>query len=666
MNEHLATLVKTELIEQGLTPIEITQWQEKLASTPDPEEWEKILVELKSTYGDEIDKERRIESYIRTSKLSILRNIDTTETELPEEIVEAVGEALNKGKNHILMKSEGKMSYPELIRCLDVLCISRLNIHAFPENPSTYKLPFMISSSDTIKGAITSQASSGRRDITLLSIFVRDEETYYQFFGKPLNKQFVSRARLVSSHICPFYVYKFRIDGIQDAFVFSMEELEIGPCKLVGMRVETNDYIKVGELAKIPSSTPCFFAHHQEPEIRRITEDEFKEEVKEWTFDSIANKMFSIYRQPEWFEKFIMAWMVSGKFSGYPLHFAILSPPGIGKTFMMEGLAELTSESVASGSQDTIKGLVPSFGNGIAKEGYLAICKRYAYLDEFFAMVRKTAVNYGGPEADSGTYMMLEMLEHKEREARSGNGSIKVKPRMKCLMASNSKSYNKMRSLVEVSKNLNPAFVSRWLWYVVLPQHEQFIQAQKRKLAPFDRHQNTPRYDPKFIEVLDYLQAFTVSIDTDRVWETLKKFRTDLPTGIVENLYDPRADHHLLCMLDGYAKINSIIENRPEVCITEEDYKEVTKVFGDIVASWNQDVDLKSMPEERRVDYLPIHLRNAYDYIVTTPGLNTPDLAMYLGTNARRLLEKLKDIGVVKTVTDIDGTTLMWYPYDFR
>lgn len=666
MNEHLANLVKTELLDQGVTPTEVTKWQEKLASTPDPDEWEKVLVELKSIYGKELDQAKRIESYIRTSKLSILRNVDTTETELPEEIVEAVGEALKKGKNHILMKSEGKMSYPELVRCLDILCISSLNIHAFPEKPSTYKLPFMISSSDTIQGAITSQASSGKRDITLLSLYVKDDESYYHFFGKRLNRQFLSRAKLVASNICPFYIYKFRIDGIQDAFVFSMEELEIGPCKIIGMRVETNDFIKVGELAKIPSSTPCFFAHHQEPEIRRISQEEFREQVKGWTFDSLAAKLFSIYRQPPWFEKFIMAWLVSGKFSGYPLHFAILSPPGIGKTFMMEGLANLTSESVASGSQDTIKGLVPSFGNGIAKEGYLAMCKRYAYLDEFFAMVRKTAVNYGGPEADSGTYMMLEMLEHKEREARSGNGSIKVKPRMKCLMASNSKSYNKMKNLVEVSKNLNPAFVSRWLWYVVLPQHEHFIQEQKRKLAPYDRSEHTPQYDPKFIEVLDYLQSFILKIDTDKVWETLKKFRSDLPNDIVETIYDPRADHHLLCMLDGYAKINSIIENRPEICVTDSDYEEVEKVFGDIVFSWNQDVDLKSMPEARRIDYLPKKLRDAYDYIVDNPGLPTPDLNMYLGTNARRILDKLRDIGVLKTVTDADGVTLLWYPYTYR
>jgi hypothetical protein len=59
-------------------------------------------------------------------------------------------------------------------------------------------------------------------------------------------------------------------------------------------------------------------------------------------------------------------------------------------------------------------------------------------------------------------------------------------------------------------------------------------------------------------------------------------------------------------------------------------------------------------------------MRRVYDYIVGNPGLGTPDLTMYLGVGAYEKLCKLRDLGVLKSVTDLDGVTLAWYPYTYR
>lgn len=658
MSEHLAALLRSELTSLGVPMSLVSEWQTRFSQVPS-EEWGTLLEELRELYSGEFDKGGRIASFIRSATVKMITEKEDTIPEPPEELVEALTAVLKNGKSHVVFKNDSTMPYVEVIDALAKICETRLNTGCTPQRPSCYKLPFLITQSDTIIGQVVSQTMSARRSIPLLTVWASQENTVYQFFGTPQPKGYKRIAQLLDE----FYIFKMRTTANHDVFLFSKEPLEIVPCRIVGMRINATDFIKVGEMAKLSSSVPCYFVHTQQPEVRRLTEAEFKERMKSMNLDSLIKSAFGAYRQPPWFEKLMIAWMLGSKYSGYPLHLAVLSPAGVGKTFMMEGLAALTQETLASGSNDTVRGLVPSFGNGIPREGYLATCKRFAFLDEFFAMIKKSN-NQNRSETDSGTYLMLEMLEHKDREVRSGVGSIRVKPRMKVLLVANSKAYNNMKTLVEVTEALNYAFLSRFMWYCLTPEHKQFIAERKSQVALLDREQNSPHYDPAFLEVVDYLSEIRVQgIDIARLVEIQKKYREFIPAELAEKVYDPRADHHLLCLMDGFVKLNSIIEGRPSLSPTDKDYEEVEKVFGDMVISWDADIDIRKIPERNRVSYLTERQKKAYDFIEARPGISTPDINMHLGTLSGEICRTLEAIGVVKTVVDIDGVTKLWYPH---
>lgn len=655
MNEHLNMLLSSTLQAIGADPVEISHWQTKFGDTKDPVEWEGFYAELTSKY-DKLDEKKRLFTFINSSKLDTILDKEVKAPEPPEEVMAAIIDHIKEGKNHMVIRINTPLSYQESTTILGTLC-ERINQSA-GNDPNKVRLPFLITPEQTLDGQILSLTTMTKRGIPLVTAWASEDGLYYQWFGQAIPKGL----RRVTCHIAEFLIYKFRANG-EDMFLFSPTELKLEPCKITGMRINAVDYIKVGELAKIPASTPCYFVHHQVPMINAISEEEFKKRTTGWDMEKLVSYVFGIYRQPPWFEKLILAWLFSAKFSGYPLHLAILSPAGVGKTSMMEGIAKTYGETIASGSQDTIRGLIPSFGNGIPREGYLATCKRIALLDEFFAMVKKSS-RQSPDEVDSGTYMMLEILEHKEREARSGNGSIKISPRMKAMMVANSKSYHNMKSLVEVTEVLNYAFLSRWFWYCLTPAHKEWVMKNRDKVLSLDPTKTQVKFSAEFVEITDYLNSITVqNVDMERIKAILKEYREFIPMDLAEKIYDPRADHHLLCMLDGYTKINSIIENRGNFVPTERDYVEVGHAFGDIVLTWASEVNLMTIPIKNRVSYLPENLKVVYDYIDKNQGLRTPELNMVMGVGVYEKLKKLEEYQLLKTMVDVDGTTLLWYPY---
>jgi hypothetical protein len=218
--------------------------------------------------------------------------------------------------------------------------------------------------------------------------------------------------------------------------------------------------------------------------------------------------------------------------------------------------------------------------------------------------------------------------------------------------------------MVEISEELNYAFLSRFLWYSLTPQHKQFIQDRKQAVSILDRKDHSPRYSPSFIEMVDYLSARPVKgIDAGRIFSIRDKYRQFISADLADRIYDPRADHHLLTLLDGIAKLNSIIERRANIEVRENDYEETEKIFGDMVLSWTADVNLREIPEKHRVSYLTEAQRRVYDFVEKNPGASTPDINLHLGAGADHHLRNLEHLGVLKTVTDLDGITKLWYPY---
>ena len=218
-----------------------------------------------------------------------------------------------------------------------------------------------------------------------------------------------------------------------------------------------------------------------------------------------------------------------------------------------------------------------------------------------------------------------------------------------------------MRNLVEISNTLVPAFMSRWLWYVIGKEHKKFIDDRKHLVDILDKEKSTPKFNPKFISVVDYLQGIKAIPDSNFVKKIIDEYRTLVPSELVEKLYDPRAHHQLLCLCDGYAKVNSLIENRKKIKVLKSDMEEAAKVFETIIFSWLKEVDIDKIPLQHKHKFISETLRKTYDYVCANKGERTPQITLQ-GLSINTLL-KLRDIGLVKSVLDIDGTTNLWFPH---
>jgi len=654
---YFITLLNNELKRVGISSIpEISAWQTKISTEYDNDgAVEKIVGEMKKKYPD-LDKNRKIKRFLANRKAQIMEERDHQPVKPPEEVLMAVQEALNKGKYLVTIKSDSKFGYENIKNALRYICEE---VNKKVVSPTKLKLPFMITKEKKLTGVVLSKLSELKKTLTLVKALDARRGFKYVFFGEQTKRGH----RIIAQYFSDFYMYKFQSEGDMEYILLSPTQLKLDNCIIEGMQIVAHDYLKIGETAKIPSTMPVLFVHSQHPEIRTIDYEEFKVITKGWDYEKLAKMYFGIYRHPKWFEKFIMAWSFSSlrNYSGYPLHLAILSPPGLGKSFMLEGFGNIFKEEVAAGSSSTIMGLIPSHGKGKLREGYLARCKRFGFVDEFFATLKRSLRHFS--DVDSGTYLMLELLDHLQRPSLSGYGKITVNPRMKALFVSNNNAYHDLETVVDATKNLLPAFMSRILWYEMLPAHQDFIQERKSKIERMDKHSSLPSYTPALIEVIDYFSKIGLDIGDKDLKPNLDRFEPFLPSDLIPIMYKPRAGHHLLCLIDGYAKLNSLLEKREKLEVTDKDIEEATETFGIIVTSWAGEVNLLDMPPKNRIPYLRRNQRNIFEFVKANPGLGTPEILTY-HSNARQYLTELSGLNLLQSVTGMDGNTQMWYTFD--
>lgn len=660
-SDHILALVRSRLSQIGVDDVTLhANWQQKFAST-DTAGWAKVYEEMKAAWPL-IDGDGRLGQFIKHSRMKILSSKKSDEPEPPEEIVAAIEEALKIGDEAVLLQMDSNLHYPEIVRALSHICLNTLNRGVPASESYRFKMPYIISNEKVIEGMVSSGLFEGPKSIPLLNVWypVKSEDMpYYQFFGVPSPK---AGFRKVATFNEEFFIYRFRNNDAKEYLLFSRERLKLEPSKITGMSIPQNDWVKVGELAKIPVATTIFFVNKQESDIMPLTAPEFKTLTSLWTFPDMEKMIFGSYLQPPWFEKMTLAWLLSAKYSGYPLHLGVLSPPGTGKTFFMEGLAQAVGDKVFGGG--TIRGLVPSFGQAQPKEGYFAECRRVALVDEFLSIVKSSSRSGGSEEIDSGTDKMLRIYEHKDEDYASGKGKIKIAPRMKVILVSNNNAYVKMKTLVDISNQLYPAFLSRSLWYVLTPEHKAFVDKNKNSVALLDRTTALAQRSPDFIRVMDYL-GNTPIVKQDvmaKLQATIDEYHQYVPSELIEKIYEPRALHQLICLTDGYAKVNSIIEHRPELTVTDDDIKEAASTFGNVIMSWLNEVKIQDVPIGHRHQFLPQNLREVYDFVGANKPVKTPDLKIR-GYTMRQLLQLRDDYGLLATVLDVDGTTCIWYPH---
>jgi hypothetical protein len=502
-------------------------------------------------------------------------------------------------------------------------------------NEDEIKLPFMVSSSFKESGHVLSKLYGSQRSISLVSLYKGKDGLFeYNFFGS-FDKDLRNSAKIAEFET-EFWVYRFESTSGSKCILFSKDELDLQECTIRGMVIVMRDKAKIGEFATIPSNMPVVFIYDQQSSMHQLSDDEFAARVKglKWDEEALCKHVFGDFRHPQFFERFMLAWLFSAKYGAppFPLHFGWLSVAGGGKSTMMESFEGLVGEPIAGGGGTTLKGLVPNYGGMMPDEGFLCQRSRLGLVDEFFAIMRRQSRS---SETDTGTDLLQEILEHRSRISKSGRGEqgiIVINPKMKVLFATNTAHYHMLRNMTEMAQNMNRAFLSRVLWYVQTQQHVDFINRRKGMLT--QREQVATKCEPWFLELFDYCYLHPTLIDENKVSFIVKEQLPLVPEALTE-VYQARMQHHVTCLVDGVAKLNYLTGKKEKLEVGDEDYAEASTLLSIVIASWNDGVDMMKIPKKARHYYLSIEIRDIYDYICAHEGITIDGVKSIFGDSTR-------------------------------
>lgn len=637
MKEFIIQKIADYLQAKGIDLKERMEIEKRLADAFDMEDKEKILVIFDEVLGDKLNGLREAIKFMlfEHDEEEPIPDIDLS-------MLIRVAEASTKRKNRIL-KWDKNIDYDTVKE----ICRKTANLGN--------RLPFIISNNCTLRGMISAQLFDIKKPIPLVTrVYVSNEDKeLILFFGQKLPYKAKHLDRLVGD----FYIYRMR-QGQREYLIFSLEKIRIGYYTVKGMKIDVSDETKIGENARVPTDVQIIFAYETIPDIIKITETEIWKYASSKNLEDWLYLIRGEYRQTPEFEKLLMAWLFSGSnFKDFPLHLFIVGPPGTGKSFLLDCLNSQFKEElgVFAGTTSTSYGLIPSYGGAIFQEGYLCACRRLAMVDEFLtALFRHRSI----ADAEDATAKMTEILEHKSRVSISGKGKIFVNPQSRAIMCMNPQ--NLLPTLMELSKQLNKAFLSRGLWYFQTAQHVEFIDRKKRETI--DVRLKLPEQDKTFVAIVDYLQAFNL-IEGRGLGDAIVKIIDDnqqhVPSELIETFYKPRAVHHIGCLLDGMAKANSLLENRGKFEITEKDINETNELFSMIVQSWSPK-EPEKMPIVVRKYYLKEKDRQIYEWIcqAVNPPLHDIANSFEMSEQAMRYhITNLTELGLITRVGDL------FYPY---
>lgn len=506
-------------------------------------------------------------------------------------------------------------------------------------------LAFFITAEKEVRGKITTQAFQDMRQIRLMSVRKgKNGDTDFHFIGDPGSS--VGYTRTLSDY---FYVYPFET-LTKKYYVLSKEAVRPGHCEVTGMEVFASDEVKITSgTFNLPSNVTLLFAQKIRSEIKPLSISEVRIATQNWNMDFLAEAVFGANRHPPWFERAYLAWLFSGKFDGYPLHIGIMGPAGTGKTRGMiipltYQIPEPSPGVFFDGTKSTLKGLVPSFGGKEPQEGYFAKCERIAYVDEFLTSLKRM----GGPVDDNDeTGMLTTLLEHMPTPAMSGRGqTTMVHPTAKLILTTNPE--RGLSNLVDCAMRLKRAFMSRVLWYQQTEEHIAFINKNKARNTAMRHEDKYPKQIMNFRNVYDAMLDKTVDLDYERIDELFKQYHDIVPEEMKE-VYMARYNHHLMCLVDGFAKLAWLTNQRVKLKATDDDYAEAESVFATFLMSWGKGVNFKKIPIRVRERYLSVSQMNVFQYVSQNAGCKPEEIQTEFG-RAPRELQDLLDLGLVKVL----------------
>jgi len=632
--------------------------EEKLYMPIQNEKWDQALEAINWTeteYDLDLDAEKEYVARIREE--GKLEGID--DPEIDKDVSE--GEKLLMQRQIQESEEDNVLAYTDEQIGIDHLFNLQEAVYR-----NTGKKSFIISNQRKWDGRISVKMGETKKKYELLSIYEDKEDTqHFKHFGESNpNKGF----NKVGEFSQGFYEYKFR-SGDQEYLALSTEELDTVRCKLYGTHVSLNDLTTAGENRKLASKTDIIFVHSVDPAIEVMSEEELATYMKQINHDFLAEKLLGGWRQPEWFEKFLLSIILVNDENGFPSHVLWNSEPGTGKSKVVESIIRSTGEAKQepfTGSGSTVKGLVPSFKDNPPDEGYLLQTQRVAGVDENMDLLSNT-VQSGNERVADVFRPLLNLLTHDTRSFDSGNGSIKGQMTSTMFAVGNWNAYG-VRDMEELATKIDDAYLSRCIVYNQTDSHIEFINSREAEVKQRMQDEGLteddlfPKPDDDFISLIDTMQQRKSRVDYKKIQKLHRELCEMCPGYMLRGKFKQRGEHHMQNVLAGISKYRFLIGEKDSIDAEEEDYNQMMDIFEIIVSSWG-DIELSKLSKTAQKQAITPAQRRVYNVVEDSPGCTALQIKEEVPEDeVAWILKDLKDADLVGVAEDEEGVKRI-YPY---
>jgi hypothetical protein len=443
-----------------------------------------------------------------------------------------------------------------------------------------------------------------------------------------------------------FWIYKIETDDGKEIFIWSQEKLPNCTCTFRGMLIELDDFAELSRSLKIKSLSKVFFLKSFEPDIKILSKEQLILFTKEKNMTEIDWNIFLNFHKTgsvNLFDDDIMAlrsaFILSGKFDGYPLHLAIMGTAGTKKSWgHLSTLDYKFSEvgNVIGGGNTRAKALVPSFKEKPADVGYFAKTERVGFIDEMCKMA-EMELNKHQTSIQNLFGEWNDLLDNQKRLVGSGNNnSCEVEATGKFLFATNPIS-NKPTIYQHIGI-IDPTTMSRILWMVQDEAETKFLRSVESvlRISPntspiiFKEPESSPhtytsihsimggienRKKDKllkncwgdccvcvggnldrsnFITLFDSCYSFVCEINQIEVQKLVQTTTALAKEPMKTSVWQPRAEHHITLLIDGLVKHRCLFKDYDATFTPkQEDYDLAERILVRMVKSWDTDMSPK-------------------------------------------------------------------------
>lgn len=458
------------------------------------------------------------------------------------------------------------------------------------------KLIFVISNSEILSGKILAEVNPFAQKITVLSAATQYKNAVEvsHIFG--LGERPDKRGwKIIKTVKADLWIYNFE-SGNRRYLLLSESKLEINSLVVEGMVLELQDIQLIGQNKTLSVGLPLIFVHSVKRKnifFKSTTELKEFSKQKNITYDSFFNWLFSwkgiSYRQPDYYESLIGAFLLSGKEDNYPLHLFELARQGTGKSTREEALYSKFNESVPifEGSGSTLKTLIPSFKGNFPEPGGLIKSIRLCVIDEFLRILMRVHHN----DRQNELAVLNPLLEHRHRMFGSGHGSITAACSSKAFAVSNPIwGTSCAETMVQ---HIDNSFLSRWFIWYQDQEHIRWVEEKKGIEPPLSTLTNE-----EWLSVYDFTQSFQVTIDPARLKMIFDKGLSLLGNDSQENvlskvrdLYTARYRHHLTLIIDGLVKLRCLCTQSDLFIPQDSDYLATETIWFRMLVGWGLPID---------------------------------------------------------------------------